>query len=85
MLVPPTPPRSGMNLNTRGQALRMFRRGQTPEQIAAALSVPASEVELLLKVHRIVVKLPSPALTPPTAPSRKNTVPLPAGQPGTEP
>lgn len=48
-------PVTGMNLNKRGQALRMHRRGETPDQIAAALGVPVNEVELLLKVHRTLV------------------------------
>ena len=49
-------PRSGFNLGTRSQALRMHRRGDSPGQIAVALQVPLQEVELLLKVHRIVLK-----------------------------
>jgi hypothetical protein len=36
----------------------MSRRGETPGQIAAALELPQGEVDLLLKVHRIVVSLP---------------------------
>jgi hypothetical protein len=51
-LVPPSPVRSGMNLNKRTQAARMFRRGERPEQIAAALSLPQNEVALLLRVHQ---------------------------------
>lgn len=47
--------RPGLNLNKRAQALRMHRRGEPPEQIAAALSVSRQEVDLLLKVHRIVM------------------------------
>lgn len=49
-------PRSGFNLSTRSQALRMNRRGDNPGQIAAALQVPLQEVDLLLKVHRIVLQ-----------------------------
>jgi hypothetical protein len=49
-------PKPGFNLSIRSQALRMHRRGETPEQIAAALEVPRQEVDLLLKVHRIVIK-----------------------------
>ena len=52
---PPAPARPGFNLSTRSQALRMHRRGDTPGQIAAALRIPVQEVELLLKVHRIVL------------------------------
>ena len=51
----PTLPRQGFNLSKRSQALRMHRRGDTPEQIAASLDITRQEVDLLLKVHRIVV------------------------------
>lgn len=54
-LVPPTPPRSGINLNKRAQALQLFRRGEGAERIAAVLSLPAAEVDLLIKVHQIVI------------------------------
>ena len=46
---------SGFNLNKRSQILRLNRRGEAPEQIAAALGVPRQEVDLVLKVHRIVL------------------------------
>ncbi len=48
-------PRAGLNLSKRSQALRMHRRGEPPEQIAATLAVSRQEVDLLLKVHRIVM------------------------------
>ncbi len=51
-LVAPAPAKSGMNLNKRVQAARMFRRGERPDQIAAALSLPQNEIALLLKVHQ---------------------------------
>jgi hypothetical protein len=51
----PANPRSGLNLSKRSQALRMHRQGDPPRQIAAALEVPLQEVDLLLKVHRIVI------------------------------
>ena len=47
--------RPGLNINKRSQALRMHRRGETADQIAAALELPRQEVELLIKVHRIVL------------------------------
>jgi hypothetical protein len=34
----------------------MHRRGDSPGQIASTLQVPLQEVELLLKVHRIVLQ-----------------------------
>src|SRR5580700_5000833 len=55
LLIPPPPPRSGLNLNKRSQALQMSRRGETPPEIANALAIPQNEVELLVKVQRIVL------------------------------
>jgi hypothetical protein len=49
-------PKAGFNLSKRSQALRMHRRGEAAEQIAASLDLPRQEVELLLKVHRIVIQ-----------------------------
>jgi hypothetical protein len=46
--------RSGLNLSTRSQALRMFRKGEPKERIAMALEVPLQEVDLLLKVQHII-------------------------------
>lgn len=46
--------RSGMNLNKRTQALRQNRLGQPSGEIAKTLDMPRAEVDLLLKVHRIV-------------------------------
>jgi hypothetical protein len=45
-----------LNLNKRGQVLRMRRRGENPETIAAALSLPRNEVDLLLKVHQLALE-----------------------------
>ena len=54
VLVPPAAPPSGLNLNKRSQAIRMSRRGEQPEKIAASLNLPRREVELLVKVSRTV-------------------------------
>jgi hypothetical protein len=56
---PSLAPQPAMNLNRRTQALRMARRGDRPDQIAAALQIPDSEVNLLLKVHRTVSEVGS--------------------------
>lgn len=56
MLTAPRPPRSGMNIGSRTRAVKMQRHGQTAAQIATELRLPLKEVELLLKVHQIVVK-----------------------------
>jgi hypothetical protein len=40
-----------VNLNRRGQILRLFRKGKSVAEIASDLRVAQGEVELLLKVH----------------------------------
>jgi DNA-binding NarL/FixJ family response regulator len=52
-LVEPPPTASGLNLTKRSQVLRLYRRGESPGHIAAALSMPQGEVELLLKVEQM--------------------------------
>jgi len=51
----PAAPRPGLNLCKRSQVLRLHRKGDPPGRIAAALEVPQQEVDLLIKVHRIVL------------------------------
>jgi len=53
---PAIAPGISMNLNKRSQALRMYRRGEPTERIAAALQLSRNEVDLILKVHRTVVE-----------------------------
>jgi len=50
---PVSQPGQSLNLNKRGHVLRMQRRGESPETIAAALRIPQNEVTLLLKVHEL--------------------------------
>ena len=52
----PGVPRPGLNLQKRSQVLRMHRKGDPPDRIASALELPLQEVDLLIKVHRIVIK-----------------------------
>ena len=52
---PPGLLKPGLNLSKRSHALRMHRHGEGAEQIAAALELPRQEVDLLLKVHRIIL------------------------------
>jgi hypothetical protein len=47
--------RAALNLNKRAQVLRMHRRGDPPDRIASLLEVPRQEVDLLIKVHRIII------------------------------
>jgi hypothetical protein len=43
---------ASLHLTRRSQALRMHRRGESPEHIAAALQMPRGELELLLKLQQ---------------------------------
>ena len=45
---------NGLNLTRRTQALRMHKRGEPVETIAAALKAPRGEIELLLKLQEIL-------------------------------
>ncbi|HME11123.1 MAG TPA: hypothetical protein VKG25_28970 [Bryobacteraceae bacterium] len=51
-MLPPT----GLNLNKRTHVLRLSRRGDAPDHIAATLRLPRREVELLLKIHELSLK-----------------------------
>ncbi len=44
-----------INLNRRGQVLRLSRRGDSARQIASTLSMRRGEVDLILKVHKMVL------------------------------
>ena len=55
LMAAPAIPKAGLNLTKRSQALRMHRRGDPLDQIAAALDIPLQEVDLLMKVHKIVI------------------------------
>ena len=44
---------NGMNFSKRSQALRMMRKGEDPERVAATLKLPAGEIQLLRKVTEI--------------------------------
>jgi len=52
---PAAAPRSGLNLTKRSQALQMLRRGAAAQEVAATLSLPLNEVELLAKVNEIAL------------------------------
>ena len=45
----------GINLTKRSQALRLHRQGNAPETIARNLGVAKGEVNLMLKLHKIIV------------------------------
>lgn len=54
------PARAGLNPSRRSQALRLFRRGQSAEEIARSLSLTSGEMRLLLKIHGMVTQQASP-------------------------
>jgi hypothetical protein len=49
-------PGAGLNSNLRGKVLKMHRLGQPAERIAETLRVPRGQVDLLVKVHAIVMR-----------------------------
>lgn len=57
-LLQPTrrPGAAPVDANTRNQVIRMARLGQRPERISTELSLPRNEVDLMLKVHRAVIR-----------------------------
>jgi DNA-binding NarL/FixJ family response regulator len=47
--------RAGLNITRRTQVLRMHKRGEGNEAIAAALGLRRHEVELLVKIHAMAM------------------------------
>lgn len=47
---------AGLNVTLRGKVLKMHRMGHSLERISDTLCVPKGEVDLLIKVHRIVMR-----------------------------
>jgi hypothetical protein len=47
---------NGVNNTLRSKVLKMHRLGQSPDRIAGSLHVPRGEVDLLVKVHKIVMR-----------------------------
>jgi hypothetical protein len=54
--VPPVATATGVNNTLRSKVLKLHRLGQSPERIAGSLRVPKGEVDLLVKVHKIVMR-----------------------------
>jgi hypothetical protein len=46
---------NSVNSTLRSKVLKLHRLGQSPDRIAGALRVPQGEVDLLVKVHKIVM------------------------------
>ncbi len=53
---PSTTPGTSVNNTLRSKVLKMHRLGQSADRIAGALRVPKGEVDLLVKVHKIVMR-----------------------------
>ncbi len=47
---------TSVNNTLRSKVLKLHRLGQSPERIAGSLRVPKGEVDLLVKVHKIVMR-----------------------------
>ena len=47
---------TAVNLTRRAKALRMYRRGESAPSIAAGLGAPRNEVDLLIKIYRIMTQ-----------------------------
>ena len=47
---------SGVNHTLRSKVLKLHRLGQSADRIAGSLRVPRGEVDLLVKVHKIVMR-----------------------------
>ncbi|MGE5487969.1 MAG: hypothetical protein ACM3ZB_09145 [bacterium] len=80
VLVPPEPPRSGMNLARRSEALRRLRKGESPANIAASMGIALGELELLAKVQKMLLAAdrgaaPRPARST-TAPAARAPLPV---------
>jgi len=61
---PAAMPSGSLSNTLRSKVLKMHRLGQTPERIAGALHVPAGEVDLLVKVHKMVMAPYAEGATP---------------------
>jgi len=47
---------NGLNTTLRSKVLKMHRLGQPADRIADTLNVPKGEVDLLVKVHQVVMR-----------------------------
>lgn len=54
-----------VNLNSRGQVLRLHRRGESADHIASLLGLSHGEVKLIIKVHELSRSDPAPGKSEP--------------------
>ncbi len=57
-------PGAGLSNLARGKVLKLHRSGQAPDHIAQVLRLPKGEVDLLVKVQRLVMRPYETAETP---------------------
>lgn len=69
----PRNPLAGLNQAHRTQALRLMRKGESADKIAATLGVPRGEIDLLIKVQQMLALDRQPE--PPASPNRRFTIP----------
>jgi hypothetical protein len=55
-LAAPAVPPSGFHLSRRSQALRLYRRGESPDHIASSLGMASGEVGLLVKIYEMTAE-----------------------------
>jgi len=53
---PVAAPGNNVNSTLRSKVLKLHRLGQCPDRIAGSLRIPKGEVDLLVKVHKIVMR-----------------------------
>jgi len=63
----------GLTVAKRSQALKLLRRGDSPDAIAATLGVPKSHILLLVKVQGLMQESLTSGRTAPSEPLRKYT------------
>lgn len=51
----PAAPRTAINLTKRGQVIRLHRRGDDSAEIASAVGLRRSEVDLIIKLQKLAV------------------------------
>jgi len=54
---------AAVNLNRRGQILRLHRKGKSMQEIASALHISPGEAELMVKVHDMSRSAGSPSIS----------------------
>jgi len=73
----PAMPRGAINVSKRGQVIRLHRRGDDVAEIATAVGLRRSEVDLIIKMQKLVgaaAAAPVTVMTPAPGPERPDPV-----------